>query len=1055
MSKIKYSVLVVDDQETGIALLKKILSPEYNIYSANNGKDAISIAKTFMPDIILLDVMMPEMDGYDVIKILRETKTTKNIPVIFLTTLDRDEEEEKGLLLGASDYIIKPYSPAIVKLRVRNQINMFQQLYTIEEQIESIKSLEYENVKNMLESTPYSCCLWNRDSEILDCNQASLDLFNAISKNYFLENFHKFSPEFQPDGTLSAEKAQTALLTALDEGKCVFEYVYNTITGILIPCEITLVRIKLQSDFFVVAYMKDLREYKAMAKEINRQEDLLFTVNSVAGILLQSNNEDFIDDMYLCMGMMAKAVDVHRVYIWKNYIENDELYCTQIYEWSEGAEPQQDNEYTVGISYKESVPEWEDTLNKNVCINSIVKNMTPASQAQLSPQGILSIFIAPIFLRDNFWGFIGFDDCEKERVFSDNEELILRSAGLLIANSMIKNEMTVNLKSSAEQLQAALVEARAASTAKSDFLSNMSHEIRTPMNAIVGMGELLEHEQLNERQAGYVGDIITSAKSLLGIINDILDFSKIESGKLELNPVDYDFKMLIENIKSMFSYIAGKKGLNFIVERADNLPHYLYGDDIRLRQTLINILGNAVKFTQKGSVTLKVTTENDSLVFEIKDTGVGIRKEDIPTLFSAFAQVDKSKNRNVVGTGLGLAISKSFAEMMGGNIILESEYGQGTVFTITLPIAIGNKERIINQKADKKSHNIHAPDAKILVVDDNEFNLKVASGLLRLQGIEAVTVDSGARAIEEITEKSYDLVFMDHMMPEMDGIETTARLRKMGSENQKYEALPIIALTANAVFGAREMFLANGFNDFISKPIDTSELVRILKTWLPPEKVSESEYDASGTSSAGTAENNIITELGKIRELNTEIGLSRVSDIEEMYFDSIIFFNKKLLTECEKMSAALREKDILTFTIIVHAIKSALSTIGAMELSEAAAALEEAAKNNEAAFCAANYPPLQEKLQKLHEQLSAVFPNAEHGTPGTPNTGDEALLRESIEKAIAAAEDSDSDLGIEIIEGVIEYDFGGERNALLEAAMTAFNDFDCSEAAENLKLIKT
>jgi CheY-like chemotaxis protein len=704
--------------------LRRILEPEYIVYSADNGKDAVAAAEKYLPDVILLDVMMPDMCGYEVITALKESEATKNILVIFLTSLDSDEEEEKGLQLGAVDYIIKPFSPAIVKLRVKTQLNRLEQLRTIEEQ---------------------------------------------------------------------------------------------------------------------------LNEHKILTQEINRQDELLYTVSSVAGILLHSSLEEFAEDMHLCMGMMAEAVEADRVYIWKNYTENDELYCTQIYEWTKSDESLQGTEYTTGISYRERMPEWQELLSNGMCVNGMVKNMPLATQEILIPQGAISTFIAPVFLRDNFWGFIGFDDRFRERVFSENEELILRSAGLLIANSMLRNDMTTDLKSSAEQLKVALVEAQAANVAKSNFLSNMSHEIRTPMNAIIGMGELLQHEQLNERQAGYVGDIVTSANALLRIINDILDISKIESGNFELNPTDYDFNAFVDNIKSMFVYVTQKKGLEFKLERGENLPAYLYGDDIRLRQTLINILGNAVKFTEKGSVSLKVTAVNNSLVFKISDTGIGIHKEDLSKLFGAFSQVDKSKNRNVVGTGLGLSISKAFAEMMGGSIMLESEYGQGTTFTVMIPIVAGNCERIENKKDEKTENTLYAPKAKILVVDDNEFNLKVAHGLLSLQGINAITADSGAKAIDEIKASDFDIVFMDHMMPEMDGVETTARIRELGESNDKYKSLPIIALTANAIFGAKEMFLANGFNDFISKPINTDELVSILKAWLPPERISEAAAETENT----------------------------------------------------------------------------------------------------------------------------------------------------------------------------------------------------------------
>jgi signal transduction histidine kinase len=334
---------------------------------------------------------------------------------------------------------------------------------------------------------------------------------------------------------------------------------------------------------------------------------------------------------------------------------------------------------------------------------------------------------------------------------------------------------------------------------KSSFLANMSHEIRTPMNAVIGMSELLKHEQLNARQMGYVTDIHSSARSLLAIINNILDLSKIESGKLALNPVDFDFHAFIDNITSMFKFVAHKKDLEFKFESDGELPDYLYGDDIRLRQVLTNICGNAVKFTEKGSVTLKVRVTTDKLFFEIKDTGMGIHKEDLSTLFDAFAQMDTSKNRSIVGTGLGLSISKTFIEMMGGNIIVDSEYGQGTIFMVMIPLVPGNKSNVKYEEKFDDVQNIIAPGANVLVVDDNEFNLKVAVGLLLLYRIEAYTASSGKEAIDMIQHSEFDVVFMDHMMPEMDGVETTNEIRTLGG---KYKQIPIIALTANAIKGA-------------------------------------------------------------------------------------------------------------------------------------------------------------------------------------------------------------------------------------------------------------
>jgi len=371
---------------------------------------------------------------------------------------------------------------------------------------------------------------------------------------------------------------------------------------------------------------------------------------------------------------------------------------------------------------------------------------------------------------------------------------------------------------------------------KSTFLANMSHEIRTPMNAIIGMAELLTNEQLSKRQVGFIDDIKVSAYSLLSIINNILDISKIESGKFSLTPVNYDFHTLIDSIISMFSYVTQKKELEFKYESTGDLPEYLYGDDLRLRQVLINICGNAVKYTEKGYVKLKISVSNGNLIFEISDTGMGIRKEDMPRLFDTFERMEMEKNRSIAGTGLGLPLCKSFVEMMGGKILVESEHERGSVFTIIIPAVPGDKTKVKSVNNIQKERTLSAPNANVLVVDDNEFNLKVAEGLLDLFKIKAKIAFSGKEAIDMIQKNEFDIVFMDHMMPEMDGVEATRKIRKLGAQ---YETLPIIALTANAVQGAKEKFLSSGFSGFISKPIDIQELNEALREWLPPEKLDK------------------------------------------------------------------------------------------------------------------------------------------------------------------------------------------------------------------------
>jgi len=507
------------------------------------------------------------------------------------------------------------------------------------------------------------------------------------------------------------------------------------------------------------------------------------------------------------------------------------------------------------------------------------------------------------------------------------------------------------------QLLCALEVAKEASRAKTDFLASMSHEIRTPMNAIIGMSEVLEHESLNDRQASYVKDISISAHSLLGIINDILDMSKIEAGKLELRPVDYNFKQFTDNIVSMFTHVSGKKGLEFVCKSSDDIPDYLFGDDIRLRQVLTNICGNAVKFTEKGYVKLTITIEKgiseggiiaqNLLIIKVEDTGMGVRKEDIPNLFNAFEQVDKEKNRNAVGTGLGLPICKSLVEMMGGTITVESEYGYGTVFTVKVPVIIGSEENIRISEAGDAELIISAPDAKILVTDDNEFNLKVTSGLLGLMDIEAETAGSGFIAIDKIKQKDYDIIFMDHMMPEMDGIETVREIRKLGG---KYEDICIIALTANAIKGAREMFIENNFDDFLSKPIDLEDLREIVMRYLPPEKV-------------------IIDEESE----NKQVHLKKE---EKLRLKSITTFIKENRSTYEKITKALSLSDTKTAHRIAHNVKSAAGYLGRKGLQKAAHIIEETIKDESAKLFPEQLTAFQNELTSalsdFEQQLRAV-----------------------------------------------------------------------------------
>jgi signal transduction histidine kinase/CheY-like chemotaxis protein/HPt (histidine-containing phosphotransfer) domain-containing protein/HAMP domain-containing protein len=531
----------------------------------------------------------------------------------------------------------------------------------------------------------------------------------------------------------------------------------------------------------------------------------------------------------------------------------------------------------------------------------------------------------------------------------------------------IKNE--TERKKNQEQLYEAKKAAEEALAAKSIFFANMSHEIRTPMNAVLGMSELLLQEKLNQRQFRYVSDIKMSAGALLNIINDILDVSKLQAGKLQLVPVHYDFDAMIDNIGSIAHFLTedSHKAISFNLVMQKQEPVCLYGDDMRLRQVLLNLISNAIKFTEKGYVQLEVSFTDAALQFTISDTGIGIPAESIPTLFDAFEQVDMLKNRNIKGTGLGLTISKAIVEMMGGHITIESEYGKGTSFHVEVPKVLGDAALV--EYIDSKEVALCAPDAKVLVVDDNETNLNVACGLLRLFRITADTATSGRQAIDLIQCKHYDVVFMDHRMPEMSGVEATGLIRKLGIN------VPIIALTASAVNGAKDMMLEAGMNDYLWKPIVKTELIHLLKKWIPAEKLldpSETSVPAD-TEDDADKHDEFWEKLDQIEGLDLPLGLSRVDGQKDIYEKSLKYIMQEIEKYEKKLNTFLAANDMQQFGIVAHGMKGSLANIGAMELSSRALALEKASDKMENDFCATNLPPFLEELKGLHDRLEEVF----------------------------------------------------------------------------------
>ena len=885
---------------------------------------------------------------------------------------------------------------------------------------------------------------------------------------------------------------------------------------------------------------------------------LATATNLATTYMLHSDIDTFNVNLHKAFDIIGKTVSVDRVYIWSNHIEDGVLCCTQLYEWSEGAEPQQGNELTVSVPY-EALPYWGKVLSSNNSINSFVRNLPEGEREHLEEQDILSILAMPIFIDEEFWGFIGFDDCSSERVFLEEEETLLRSCGLLFAHAYQRNEMLKEIANVEERVQlmfdstplavtlwnrqleildcnrntintfgydskadfiegfakrmpdfqpdgsrtidtiareitkafeegrnyleeythltkddellplnvtmvriklrddhAVVIYARdlrehkkmleemrrievaeQASKAKSQFLATISHEIRTPMNAILGITQMeMQDAHLPEKNKSALNKIYNSGNTLLGIINDILDMSKIESGKFELNPVDYDVPSLIHDTTQLNVVRIGSKKIEFQVIADENLPSRLIGDELRIKQILNNLLSNAFKYTDSGLVKLSISAtsqdEGIRLKFVIEDTGQGLKPEDCKKLFAEeYLRFNVDNNRKTEGTGLGLNITKSLVDLMNGNITVESEFGKGSIFTVNIlqqivldapPIGTEVSEMLRNFSFSCKQESKQIvyeimPYGKVLIVDDVDTNLYVAQGLMSPYELKIDTAISGFKAIEQLENNEYDIVFMDHMMPLMDGVETTKRLRSSGYEGT------IIALTANAIVGSADMFRQNGFDDFISKPIDIRQLNSILNKWVRdkyPEQAAQ--YTGKMANQASPA------------------------DVARVGFDAKLheIFHKDAIKAYDTISETLENDDTSLFITTIHAMKAALANIGELSLSEVAANLEENGRSGDMDYVRANTPSFLVSLLSLIEKYA----------PGSKADDSEivediAYLNEQLGLIKAACLDYDEQKALSLINLLKEKPWRNDTlNSIEEIRDSIYFESDFEGAAE-------
>ncbi|MCL2765311.1 MAG: ATP-binding protein [Treponema sp.] len=701
----------------------------------------------------------------------------------------------------------------------------------------------YEFSRTAIDAAPIGITIFDENFQIIECNDTIINLLET-SKQYYTEHFMDLSPVYQPNGDRSKEKAGEILKRTFNGENHVFEWTFLTATGELIPFEITSIRTMYKGKYAALCYQYDLRHIKHMTEEVKKQSELLKErlrqqelISEISRSFISSDDTRLLVDE--AIAKIGNYYRVSNVVIFSlDYGSGD---AEHAYQWSETGKKLKIKKININQLIKASFPERLYDIATVPIISCADTSLSKIDDLkELITENANAFICAPLYVEGRLWGIISVEQSHTPRHWTDNEKSFVAITASTIAGAIMLDIYNTKIKD-------AITKATATSKAKSEFLSNMSHEMRTPMNAIINMTKIAKNTSDTERISYALEKIGDASSHLLGVINDILDMSKIEANKFELVPVEFDFERNLWRVVNIVNFRVEEKHQKLIVQIDKEIPKMLIGDDQRLSQVITNLLNNAVKFTpENGSINLNAQflgEENGACQIKIavSDTGIGISKEHQKHLFKSFQQAESNTARKYGGTGLGLSISKSFVELMGGKIWVESEYGTGSTFVFTVKMQRGNglecgKEQKETWNEDDNDFTGH----RVLLVEDMEINREIVLMLLESTSLEIDCAVNGLQAVEMFIEEPsrYEVILMDVHMPGMDGYEATHRIRLYEKKLQEKNAdgfcgrVPIIAMTANAFKEDIENCLNAGMDDHIGKPIDIEIVMDKLRRHL-------------------------------------------------------------------------------------------------------------------------------------------------------------------------------------------------------------------------------